>query len=471
MQPTDDTVRRRRVEVLAAMAMALVAGAAWSLGPASLWAAPGPEPAARFWPQWRGPQATGVAPHADPPVTWSETENLRWKVEVPGRGHASPVVWGDRVFVLTAVEAAEAEGSGHDGGRVPPFGRGVAPDRTLRFTVLAFDRATGQVVWRRTARTARPHEGTHGDGSWASASAITDGTHVWAPFGSQGIHCYTWDGEKVWEKDLGDMRTRHAFGEGASPVLHDDTLVINWDHEGDSFIVALDADTGKERWRQARDEVTSWATPLVVEVGGRAQVVVNATGKVRGYDLETGRELWETGGMTVNTIPSPVHGDGMVYVTSGFRGNALKAIRLAAAQGDVTGTDAVAWTYDRDTPYVPSPLLYGDVLYILKGNRGILTALDAATGKVLYGPERLPELQGVYASPVAADGRVYVTGRGGKTVVLKHGPELEVLAVNELDDGFEASPAAVDGEIFLRGRNYLYALAETPKTAESSSSP
>lgn len=441
---------------------------------------PDPDPAHRYWPQWRGPAADGVAPHADPPVSWSETENVRWKVEIRGRGHASPVVWGDRVFVVTAVESRSVETAsirepdpepekGAEGSpRRRGFFRPVTPEGALDFVVMALDRATGEVVWERTARTAVPHEGTHTDGTWASASPVTDGRRVWASFGSQGIYCYTFDGKKVWERDLGDMHTRNGFGEGSSPALYGDSLVINWDHEGDSFIVALDAGTGEERWRRSRDEITSWATPVVVEVGGRPQVVVNATGKVRAYDLTRGELLWETGGMTVNTIPSPVHGDGLVYVTSGFRGNVLKAIRLAAAKGDVTGTEAVAWTWDRDTPYVPSPLLYDGLLYILKHNRGILTAFDAASGEVHYGPERLPELQGVYASPVGAAGRVYVVGRDGTTVVLEHGPKLEVLAVNRLDDGFEASPAVVDDEIFLRGRRHLYALT---KAADGSEAP
>lgn len=454
----------------------------WMFLVASVLTAPAPaaaETGDRYWPQWRGPEATGVARNADPPVTWSESDNVKWKVEIPGRGHASPVVWDDRLFVLTAIpveqtepEKPEAEkeapadqeqaSEGDSQRRRRSFFRGVAPDSTLGFVVMAIDRATGKTIWERTARTTKPHEGTHTDGTWASASAITDGKHVWASFGSHGIYCYTWRGEEVWETDLGDMRTRNGFGEGASPVLHGDTLVINWDHEEDSFIVALDARTGKERWRRSRDEITSWATPLVIETGGKPQVVVNATGKVRGYDLTTGDVLWETGGMTVNTIPSPVHADGLVYVTSGFRGSALKAIKVGAAKGDITETEAVAWTYDQDTPYVPSPLLYDGILYILKLNNGILTALDATTGKVVYGPERL-DLQGVYASPVGAAGRVYIAGRDGSTAVLEHGKEMKVLSVNKLDDGFDASPAVVGGEIFLRGRTHLYALAEIGK--------
>lgn len=447
------------------LALTLIALLTPGLG-AALAAAAGDD-AERHWPQWRGPQGDGVAPHGDPPTTWSETANVRYKVAIPGRGHASPVVWGDRIYLLTAVDAepaapAPAAGAPAEGERRE---RGVAADRELRFVVLALDRATGKTVWERTVIRARPHEGTHTDGSWAAASAVTDGERIWAFFGSRGIYCLNSKGEVLWQKDLGDMQTRNGFGEGASPVLAGDTLVVNWDHEGEDFIVGLDAKTGAERWRAARDEPTSWSTPYVVQVDGRRQVVVNATGKVRAYDAATGKVVWEVGGMTTNAIPMPVSADGLLFVTSGFRGNALKAIRLAGARGDLTGTPAVAWSHDRDTPYVPSPLLYRGVLYFLKTNTGILSALDAATGKVHYGPARLEGIEGVYASPVAAAGRIYVAGRNGATAVLAAGPELKVLAVNRLDDGFEASPAVVGREIYLRGRRHLYAIAEGAKAA------
>jgi outer membrane protein assembly factor BamB len=291
---------------------------------------------------------------------------------------------------------------------------------------------------------------------------VTDGERIYAHFGSRGLYAFDWQGHLEWQKDLGDMETRLGFGEGSSPALWGDTLVINWDHEGESFLVALDKRTGNELWRRSRDEVTSWATPIVVDQGGRPQVIVNATRRVRSYDLQSGESLWEVGGMTVNTIPSPVHGRGMVYATSGFRGNALLAIRLADARGDLTGTDSVAWSYDRDTPYVPSPLLYENSLYMLKHNSGVLTQLDARTGEVRFGPLRLPGIEGVFASPVAAAGRVYIAGRNGTTLVIRHGPELEVLAENQLDEAFNASPAMVGDEIFLRGRRHLYCIGEGP---------
>ena len=416
----------------------------------------------RFWPQWRGPLGTGVAPHGTPPVEWSEFTNVRWKMEIPGRGSSTPVIWGDRLFVLTAVPTGEEAGS--SGGLFTRLRRriigGVASTRAQRFTVLAIDRRDGHVIWERVAKEELPHEGTHQTGTWASPSAVTDGEVVCAFFGSRGLYCYDLDGRPLWETDLGDMRIRLEFGEGASPTLYRDLLVVLWDHEGDSFIVAFDKRTGRERWRTSRDEMTSWTSPLVVELEEGAQVVTSATDAVRGYDVATGRLLWQDEGVTLNAIPSPVAADGVVFVTSGYRGNRLAAIDLSAAQGDIRGTDAVVWSVDRDTPYVPSPLLHDGLLYILKGNSGVLSSFDARTGERQYGPERLSGIRNVYASPVAAGGRLYVTSRDGKTIVLRAGPTLEVLAVNTLDDGFDASPAIVDGEIYLRGQQFLYCIAE-----------
>jgi outer membrane protein assembly factor BamB len=338
-----------------------------------------------------------------------------------------------------------------------------------RFVVMALNRRDGSVAWERTAVEAVPHEGTHRDGTWASASPVTDGAAVYAQFGSQGLFAYSLDGELLWQRDLGDMSTRNGFGEGASPAVHGDKLIVNWDHEGDSFIVALDKKTGKTVWQKSRDEITSWSTPLVVEAGERPQVVVAATGKSRAYDLATGEVVWEAAGMTVNVVPTPVYGHGMVYLTSGFRGSALQAVRVAEAKGEVTAGEAVAWTHDRDTPYVPSPLLYGDQLYFLKVNSGILSCLDAKTGKIHFNEQRLEGVRNVYASPVGADGRVYLVGREGTTVVLEHGPEYKVLAQNTLDEGFDASPAVAGEELYLRGSQHLYCLAEGKKEAAAGS--
>jgi outer membrane protein assembly factor BamB len=409
----------------------------------------------RYWPQWRGPHATGVAPLARPPLEWSETKNVRWKVEVPGRGSSSPVIWANQIFLTTAIPSGTSGEASHE-----PRG-GISPRVPHRFVVMSLDRKTGKVLWERVAREEAPHEAGHPDNStWASSSAVTDGEHVIASFESRGIYAFDLKGTPVWQADLGDKKMRNEFGKGSTPALSGNFLVVVWDHLGGSFIAALDKRTGKEVWRQKRDEIDTWATPLVVEQGGRRQVIVPGMNRLRSYDLETGAIVWHTDGLTMNPIPSPVSGDGMVFATSGFRGNSLKAIRLADAKDDITGTPAVAWTLDRDTPYVPSPLLYDGVLYFLKTNNGLVSAYEAKTGKPLYQLKRLEKAPNVFSSPVGAAGRVYIAGRDGTTVVLRHGPEFEVLAENTLDDGFDASPALVDNEIFLRGYKYLYAIAQ-----------
>ena len=405
-----------------------------------------------YWPTWRGPNISGVAPESNPPIHWSETTNIRWKVEVPGRGSASPVIWDDRVFVLTAVPAGS--------NRKLSQSVGLDPDRVHEFTVIAYDRVDGSVIWKDVAREEQPHEGAHRqNGSWASGSAVTDGEHLFAYFGSRGLYCYTLEGDLIWETDFGDKRMRNEFGEGTTPALAGDTLVIVWDHLGDSFVVALDKRTGVERWRVERDEIDTWATPLIVEHEGRSQVVVGAMKRIVSYDLETGRVVWHSDGLTMNPIPSPVAAGGFIYLTSGYRGNALKAIRLDQASGDITGTSAIAWSLDRDTPYVPSPLLYDDILYVLKSNSGILSAFEAKGGRPHYQAQRLPHISNVFASPVGAADRVYITGRDGATVVLRHGTEFEVLSTNVLEEGFDASPAIAGDELYLRGARHLYSIA------------
>lgn len=412
---------------------------------------------ARNWAQWRGPEMTGVSRTAKPPLQWSETKNIKWKVEIPGRGSSSPVVWNDRVFLLTAIPVGVS-------GEAQHAPRGALPQRGVhQFKVLALDRKTGKTVWEHVAREEEPHEPAHGDnGTWASSSAITDGEHVIAYFESRGLYAYDMNGKLAWQADFGDKKMRNQFGEGSTPALFGNTLIVVWDHLNQpSYVIALDKRTGKELWRVDHPEMDTWATPLVVTHNGRQQVIVNAMNRVRSFDLETGKLVWEGPGTTMNVIPSPVYGNGMVFIMSGFRGNNLKAIKLADAKGDIATTGAIAWQLDRDTPYVPSPLLYDNILYFLKTNNGLLSAFDAATGKPHYQVQRIAKAPGeVFSSPVGADGRVYVTSRDGATTVIKHGPAYEVLAENSLDDGFDASPALVGNEIFMRGYKYLYAIAQ-----------
>jgi outer membrane protein assembly factor BamB len=437
---------------------------------------------ANNWPAWRGPLANGVAPEADPPTEWSETKNVKWKVAIPGRGTATPIIWGDRVFILAAItpEKTEAvaaqtppppakgdgppDASGGGRPRKGPggggFGRSEKPTDKYQFTVMCLDRKTGKTLWQKVAREEVPHEGHHPDHGFASGSPTTDGKLLLVYFGSRGLHCYDLDGNRKWEKDFGDMRTRNSFGEGTSPALHENTVVVNWDDETENdFILALDKNSGNELWKKPRAEETGWATPLIVQHGNKTQVIVNATGKVRSYDLASGTELWSCSGQTPNAIPTPVADAETVYVTSGFRGSALYAIKLDA-KGDVAGTDAVRWSYNKNTPYVPSPLLVDGLLYTVKGNSGTLSCFDAKTGKPHFEEERLTGISGIYASPVTAKDRVYILGRDGTCLVMKKGTKLEVLATNKLNEKTDSSIALVGKELFVRGHESLYCIAE-----------
>ena len=421
---------------------------------------------AQYWGQWRGPEATGISRTATPPIEWSETENIRWKIEIPGRGMGSPVVWGDRIFLTTAIPVGVDPDTAHQPrGGITEFSyeefRHLHAFGVHRFVVMAIARRDGSILWEHTVREETPHEPVHPEnGTWASSSAITDGKHVFAYFGSRGLFAFTLDGELLWEKDLGDTAMRRQFGEGSTPVLYKDRLVVVWDHlGGQSFIVALNKNSGDELWRVNRNEIDTWATPLVVESMGQTQVVVPGMERLISYDLADGSIVWESDGLTMNPIPSPVYSDGIVIAMSGYRGNNLKAVRLSNARGNITGTEAIVWELDQDTPYVSSPLLYDGTLYFLKTNSPILSAFDAGSGEPKFQRQRVPGVPSVFASPVGADGRLYITGRNGTTVVIRHGPVFEILSTNMLDDGFDASPALVGNEIYLRGHKYLYSIS------------
>jgi outer membrane protein assembly factor BamB len=457
-------LQRIFLPMLAVVALAACGENPPDLG-AEVSAAPGPSvtnaresDAEHYWPQWRGPLSTGVSPHAKPPIEWSETKNVRWKIELPGEGHSTPIVWGDRIFLTAAIPYGEAV--------PPPAGHrhhehdNLETVRPHKFLILAVNRKDGEILWQREVRDGLPHEVRHQTGSYAAASPVTDGERIYAFFGSQGLYCLDFEGNPLWDIDLGDMETLHAHGEGASPALAGDTLIVNWDQEGDSFVVGLDKRTGKENWRAGRPgEVTSWSTPLVVEHEGQRQVVIAATGSIRSYNPETGAVLWWTEGLSTNVVASPVASEGVVIAGSSYEIRTMKAIRLDGAKGNLTGTDRIAWTRERDTPYVPSPLLQEGRLYFLRHYQGILTCVDAASGDTVYGPVRLTGISDAYASPVAADGRIYITSMDGATLVMTAGPDPKTLAVNQLDDGFSASPALVDGDLLLRGWKFLYCIS------------
>ncbi len=418
-----------------------------------------PEAVPNSWPQWRGPLANGVSPEANPPVEWSEAKNVRWKIALPGKGHSSPIVFGELVIVMAATPVGEAQKPVFDS--APGVHDSVPVTHRHQYSAVAIRRTDGRVLWKTVVREDWPHEGGHTTGSPASGSPVTDGQFIYANFGSRGLHCLDTNGVIRWQKDLGKMQTLHAHGEGSSPVLHGDTLIVNWDHEGESFLYAFDKRTGAQRWKVARDEKTSWSTPLIVEQDGKTQVVVIATKRVRGYDVATGALLWECAGLTDNVVASPVNYGGLLIAGNSYYTQAMVALRLAGAKGDLTGTTNVVWSLKRLTPYVSSPLLYDDTLYHLRHNQNVLVRLDPATGKLRGEPLRLEGIRDfIFASPVGAAGRIYVTGRDGTTVVLRHDRDNATLAVNHLDDSFSASAALADRELYLRGERFLYCLAE-----------
>lgn len=411
------------------------------------------------WPQWRGPAGTGVAT-GTPPVTWSDTTNVAFEVAIPGRGYSTPVTWGDRIYLTTAIPTGTAAAAPQPeaGGRGPGGGAGGGQEH--EFVVMALDRLTGKTVWRQTALIATPHEGYHRTyGSFASNSPVTDGKRVYASFGSRGLYAYDLNGKLAWKKDFGiKMKMRLQFGEGAATVLHGDRLFMIYDHQEEGLLAAVDAATGKEIWRVARNQGSSWSSPAIVEHQGKRQVVVTATPRAMAFDYDTGALLWEVSGLGLNPIPLPVQYQDIVYVMSGYRDPKLMAVRLGRT-GDLTGTDAVVWEATRGLSYTPSPVLHDGKLYLLTDN-GQVSCLDALTGKPYYTQTRLPMPYNFKASPLAAAGRLYLASEEGEVIVLKLGEQFNVLGTNTLtDQSFIASPIAVGNDLYLRSRTHLFRIA------------
>jgi outer membrane protein assembly factor BamB len=420
------------------------------------------------WAKWRGPKDDGMA-RGDAPLEWSDTKNIAWKLKIPGKGHSSPIVYGDKIFLTSAIAvetpapAAPAEapggsgpgGGGRRGGMTPGGAKGV----THKFMVYCIDKRTGKMIWEREAAAMAPHEGYHNRyGSYASNTPATDGKSLYAFFGSFGLYAFDLDGKPLWKKPFPAQRMRMEFGEGVPLTLHEDRLMVKLDSEQDSFMVVLDKATGKELWRVTREERSSWSPPLVVTVAGKKQIVTSATTRTRGYDWDTGKVVWECAGLGANVIPAPVLVDPTtIIVMSGFRDPNLQAIRLDK-QGDLSGTDSILWQNQRGNSYTPSPVLYQGNLYFLTDN-GQLSCFDAKTGKPHYHQQRLPKPYNFKASPVGANGKLYLASEEGDVIVVKLDPKYEVLATNTLENAsFIATPAIVDGSIYLRSQDTLYAI-------------
>ncbi len=413
------------------------------------------------WPQWRGPEANGVAPTWQPARELGRKDQYQMEGRNPGHGVSTPIVWGKQIFLLTAIGTGRAADGAAKAEDQPerPFGIKF-PNTYQRHVVLCLDRDTGKTLWERTATEDLPPEGHHGDSSFASASPTTNGRLLYASFGSCGLYCFDLGGEIRWKAPLAAVQTRLSFGEACSPVLHGQSLILNRDNDGRSQLLVFDAETGDLRWKADRDEISAWATPLAVDYNGRTQIITNASKRVRSYDLETGAVIWECGGQVGNVIPAP---------RSSWQPGVLHEwLQRKYRHGVSVGChrrhyrqQKIAWQYPRDTPYVPSPLLYGDALYFTKSNSAILTSVNVRTGEPITAT-RLPELNNIYASPAGAAGRVYLVGREGTTLVIKHGDETETLATNRLDDSIDASPAIAGRQLLLRGRKFLYASRGRP---------
>jgi outer membrane protein assembly factor BamB len=412
------------------------------------------------WPQFRGPSA-GVVEDGKLPTSWSTTENIAWVIDIPGRAWSSPVVWGDKIFVTSTVSGTDAEmpkkGLYLGGNRDKPS------DKTHQWMVYCIDFDSGKILWERCAHQAVPERPKHLKNTYASETPVTDGQCVYVYFGSNGLFCYDFDGKLLWSKQFGSFKMRDNWGTAASPILYEDRLYIVNDNEEQSFIVALDKKTGEQIWRTDREEKSNWATPYVWENDQRTEIITSGTDKIRSYSLN-GELLWELGGASGITIPTPFAENDLLYVTSGFvadRKRPLFAIRQGA-KGDITLNDDqnsnqyIVWCQKQGGPYNPSPIVYGNYLYVLY-DRGVLSCFDAKRGSEIYSKERIAAGANAFtASPWANDGKIFCLSEDGETFVIQAGAEFKVLASNKLDEMCMATPAAVRGSLIIRTLSKLY---------------
>lgn len=416
------------------------------------------------WSQWRGPEGTGLSPETDLPTEWGAGKNIKWSAAIAGRGHSSPIVWGDRIFLTTDVEGetvAGAKAVEHKlGGQIFVHPDSVGANRRHTFKVLALARQTGKILWDQTAYEGTVYDNRHRKGSYAAPTPATDGSRVYAWFGGEGegLYCYDYAGKLRWKTAVGKI-ANVGMGPGSSPVIYENVVILQCDEdEGkNSFIVALDKKSGQEVWKSPRQVQASWSTPLLVKTAQRAELVTSGNELVISYDPKTGKELWRARGHGSNAIPTPLAGNGMVFVYAGFPAKKTMAIKLGGA-GDISDTPSIVWQYEKGTAYVPSSILSGDYIYLMS-DRGILTCLEAKTGKIVYEGGRLPVPATFTASPVAFAGKILLTSEDGDTYVIRAGPKFEVLSTNSINEPVYASPAISDGMIFIRGEKNLYCIA------------
>ena len=408
------------------------------------------------WPGWRGRDGSGISADRNLPTEWAPGRNIKWKAEIPGRGHSSPVVWGNLVFVTTAIrgeQVPERKAPVHldfqkQPGYVHPDSVDVDYKHTLK--VYAIDAKTGAVAWERIAYDGPMFDDRHRRNTFASPTMAADGERAYAFFESNGVYAYDFKGNLVWKKDLGTI-IKAGLGPGTSPVIYKDLLILQCDQEmgGGSYIVALNRKSGSEIWRTNRDNRRSWATPLIVNTGARDELIASGAEAVVAYDPATGKELWRTDGTRSHPIPSPVSTKGVIFLTAGSSAKVVLAMKPGGE---------ILWRYNKGAAYVPSPIAVGDYLYLVS-DAGLMTCLDAVTGERLYEGGRPPVAGAYFASPVAFDGKILLTSEDGDSFLIKAGPVHEVLAASSIGETVWASPAIADGTIYIRGDKHLFAIA------------
>ncbi|MGE0129953.1 MAG: PQQ-binding-like beta-propeller repeat protein [Blastocatellales bacterium] len=420
------------------------------------------------WPQWRGPQSRGVSEEKNLPDEWSPDKNIIWKTAIPGRGHSSPVVWGNRVFLTTSIEGDVIPGAKAvqhvRNGQIWVHPDAVAGNRKHTLNVLCLDRDSGKILWERVAYEGTVYDDRHRKNTYASPTPVTDGKYVYSFFEAEGLYCHDFNGKLIWKTSLGKL-SKVGMGPGTSPTLYENLLFLQCDNEdggpGLSFIAAVDKRTGKEVWRVKRDHRKTHATPLIVRAEKRVELITSGSESIISYDPKTGNELWRCDGIKGYGIPSPVAGHGMVFLAAGYPHKRAVGVKLGGT-GDLTGTPNVIWSYEKGTAYVTSPILYGDYYYLVS-DKGILTCVEARTGEIKYEGGRVPEPASFSASAVAFDGKIFLTSEDGDTFVIKAGPTHEVIRTNSLGEVILASPAISQGRIFIRGAKHLYCIGESAK--------
>ncbi|MCH8045248.1 MAG: PQQ-binding-like beta-propeller repeat protein [Planctomycetes bacterium] len=416
------------------------------------------------WPQFRGQGSLGVSSNKNLPAVWSETKNVAWKRDLPGRGWSSPVVWGDRIFLTTVTR----EGQPEDAKRGLYFGgnRAKPPTVVHRRKVVCLSTSTGKVLWERVAHEAIPKYGHHIKSSYASETPVTDGERLYVYFGNVGVFCYTTGGKPLWSKRLKPHKMRYDWGTASSPVLHKGRLYLVNDNDEESYLLALDAKTGKEIWRTGRKEKSNWATPYVWPNTLRTEIIVPGSGKIRSYDLD-GKLLYELGGGSSITIATPYSKFGLLYVSSGYildRKKPLFAIRPGASgdislKSDETSNKHIAWCQKRAGPYNPTTLVYGELLYVLL-DRGMIACYEAKTGREVYGRQRIDGGRAFTASPWAYDGKIFCLNEYGQTFVIQAGRKFKLLSTNALakDDLCMSTPAIAGDKLIIRTAGRVYCI-------------